>query len=43
MPVCRACKNRFIVQRLDHGDNLSDRFHIQNSISLTIVLPLRII
>jgi hypothetical protein len=36
-------QNRFIALRYDCGDNLSVRFHIQNSISLTIAIPPRII
>jgi hypothetical protein len=36
-------KNRFIAWRYDRGDNLSVRFHIQNSISLTIAMLPRII
>jgi hypothetical protein len=36
-------QNHCIVQRCDHGDNLSVRFHIENSISLTIAMPPRIL
>jgi hypothetical protein len=36
-------KNRFIAQGYDCGDNLSVGFHIQNSISLTVAIPPRII
>jgi hypothetical protein len=36
-------KKRFSARRRDRGDNLSVRFHIQNSISLTIMVPPRII
>ena len=36
-------KNRFIARRYLCGDNLSVRFHIQNSISLTLTLLPRII
>jgi hypothetical protein len=39
----RAGKNRFIVRRHERGDNLSVRFDIQNSISLTIAVLPRII
>jgi len=43
MHICWPSKNRFTAQRYDRGDNLSVRFHIQNSISLTIAMPPRII
>jgi hypothetical protein len=33
----------FVADRILLGDNLSERSHIQNSISLTIVMPPRII
>jgi hypothetical protein len=36
-------KNRFVAERRAYGHNLSVRFHIQNSISLTITMPPRII
>jgi hypothetical protein len=36
-------KNRFIAGGCDCGDNLSVRFHIQNSISLTMAASPRII
>jgi hypothetical protein len=36
-------KNRFTAWRYDCGDNLSVRFHIQNSISLTMAASPRII
>jgi hypothetical protein len=39
----RVSKNRFIAQRSHRGDYLSVRFHIQNSISLTIAMLPRII
>jgi hypothetical protein len=39
----RSDKNRFTVRRHEHGDNLSVRFDIQNSISLTIAMLPRII
>jgi hypothetical protein len=35
-------QNRCIAQRDDRGDNLSVRFYIQNSISLTIAALQRI-
>jgi hypothetical protein len=38
-----ARQNRFIARRQDRGDNLSVRFYIRNSISLTIVRLPRII
>jgi len=47
--ICDRCtfaghgKSCFIVRLHDRGDNLSDRFCIQNSISLTIAMPPRII
>jgi hypothetical protein len=40
---CRVSKNRFTAQRSHRGDYLSVRFHIQNSISLTIAMLPRII
>jgi hypothetical protein len=40
MHICWPGKN---AQRYDRGDNLSVRFHIQNSISLTIAMLPRII
>jgi hypothetical protein len=43
MPIHETFKNHFTVRHLDHGDNLSVRNHIQNSISLTMTLPPRII
>jgi hypothetical protein len=43
MHICWPGKNRFTAQRYDRGDNLSVRFHIQNSISLTIAMLPRII
>jgi hypothetical protein len=43
MHICWPGKNRFTAQRGDRGDNLSVRFHIQNSISLTIAMLPRII
>jgi hypothetical protein len=43
MHICWPGKNRFTAQRWDRGDNLSVRFHIQNSISLTIAMLPRII
>jgi hypothetical protein len=36
-------KSRFTAWRCDCGDNLSVRFHIQNSISLTMAASPRII
>jgi hypothetical protein len=39
----RRGKSRFIVHLHDRGDNLSVRFYIQNSISLTIAMLPRII
>jgi hypothetical protein len=35
--------NRLIAEQRDYGDNLSVRFHIKNSISLTITVSPRII
>jgi hypothetical protein len=43
MWICLPGKNRFVAERYRRGDNLSVRFHIQNSISLTIAVPPRII
>jgi hypothetical protein len=43
MRSCKASKNRFTAQRSHLGDYLSVRFHIQNSISLTIAMLPRII
>jgi hypothetical protein len=36
-------RNRFVAERDDCGDNHSVRFYIQNSISLTIAAPQRIL
>jgi len=43
MRGCQASKNRFTARRSHLGDYLSVRFHIQNSISLTIAMLPRII
>jgi hypothetical protein len=43
MHCCQVSKNRFTAQRSHRGDYLSVRFHIQNSISLTIAMLPRII
>jgi hypothetical protein len=43
MHGCCPGKNRFVAQSDQCGDNLSVRFHIQNSISLTIAMLPRII
>jgi hypothetical protein len=46
-PITNQCfslrgQKRFIAERDDRGDNLSVRFYIQNSISLTIAALQRI-
>jgi hypothetical protein len=43
MHIFQRGKSRFIVHLHDRGDNLSVRFYIQNSISLTIAMLPRII